>query len=71
MTAGDPFGRVKVTAPWQAEMDRRRATYADQRRRWVEAWFRGETAEPLTDDDGGSRRTGGTIHDRRRFRFDF
>jgi len=67
----DPPGRAKVTASWHAEMERRRQAYADKRRRWVEAWIRGEKSEPPTDDGDGSRRSGRTIHDRRQFRFDF
>jgi len=71
MTGGDLPSRASGTAAWHDEMQRRREAYADRRRRWVQAWFRGDKPEPPTDDEEGSRRSGRTIHDRRQFRFDF
>ena len=63
--------RVPVTAEWQAEMQRRRSAYAKRRLLWTEAWFAGARAEPPTDDEAPTPRSGRTIHDKRQFRFDF
>jgi hypothetical protein len=37
-----PPARVIVTAAWRPQQERKRAAYEDQRKRWTDAWRRGD-----------------------------
>jgi len=61
---------VVATTACRQEMQRRRDAYAESRKRWTDAWHRGEPPAPSTDTEAPNRRRSRTIHDRRQYRLD-